>query len=196
MHLPGILILLALAAFPLVAPSLGLDFYISMVRRVFIFAMVATSLNFILGYGGMVALGHAAFFGVGAYAVAILASEGVTQGWVAWLAAGRRADHPLERAVEARSVLTIDYRDEQARPSKRDVRPLGLWFWGKVWTVVGWCELRADFRAFRIDRIASITCDGRVFKHERGKQLADFYRQMERDEAARDWAHRRSQNAP
>jgi len=87
MHLPGVLILLALAVFPLVAPSLGLDFYISMVRRVFIFAMVATSLNFILGYGGMVALGHAAFFGVGAYAVAILASEGIMQGWVAWPAA-------------------------------------------------------------------------------------------------------------
>src|SRR5690606_38393935 len=87
MHLPRLLLLLALIVSPLVAPSPGLAFYISMVRRVFIFAMVATSLNFILGYGGMVALGHAAFFGAGAYAVAILASEGITQGWVAWPAA-------------------------------------------------------------------------------------------------------------
>lgn len=79
-----VLVLLALAAFPLAAPLLGLEFYVSMVRRVFIFAMVATSLNFILGYGGMVALGHAAFFGVGAYTVAILGSEGVTAGWLAW----------------------------------------------------------------------------------------------------------------
>ena len=108
----------------------------------------------------------------------------------------RRTIDTLERAVEARHVLTIDYRDEAGASSCRDIRPLGLWFWGKVWTVVGWCELRGDFRAFRIDRIASITCDGRVFRHESGKQLADFYRQMERDEAARDWAHRRSQNAP
>lgn len=110
--------------------------------------------------------------------------------------AERQMIDTLERAVEARHVLTIDYRDEAGASSSRDIRPLGLWFWGKVWTVVGWCELRGDFRAFRIDRIASITCDGRVFKNERGKQLADFYRQMERDEAARDWAHRRSQNAP
>lgn len=109
--------------------------------------------------------------------------------------AERRTIDTLERAVEARHVLKIDYRDEAGASSCRDIRPLGLWFWGKVWTVVGWCELRGDFRAFRIDRIASIACEGTVFKHERGKQLADFYRQMERDEAARDWAHRRSQKA-
>lgn len=84
---PGVLVLLALAAFPLAAPLLGLEFYVSMVRRIFIFAIVATSLNFILGYGGMVALGHAAFFGVGAYTVAILGNEGITAGWLAWPAA-------------------------------------------------------------------------------------------------------------
>ena len=91
----------------------------------------------------------------------------------------------IERAVEKREVLTLDYRDEAGRPSARDVRPLGLWFWGKVWTLVAWCEMRADFRAFRIDRIASVMVTGRIFKPERGKQLADFYRSMERGERAR-----------
>ncbi|CAB5721525.1 leucine/isoleucine/valine transporter permease subunit [Delftia tsuruhatensis] len=81
------LALLALALFPLVAPALGLDFYISFVRRVLIYALAATSLNLILGYGGMVALGHAAFFGAGAYAVGILAMHGVTSALVAWPAA-------------------------------------------------------------------------------------------------------------
>ncbi|MBD9580756.1 branched-chain amino acid ABC transporter permease [Delftia sp. DLF01] len=79
--------MLALAVFPLVAPALGLDFYISFVRRVLIYALAATSLNLILGYGGMVALGHAAFFGAGAYAVGILAMNGVTSALVAWPAA-------------------------------------------------------------------------------------------------------------
>ena len=65
----------------------------------------------------------------------------------------------IERAVEKREVLTLDYRDEAGRPSARDVRPLGLWFWGKVWTLVAWCEMRADFRAFRIDRIAELARD-------------------------------------
>jgi predicted DNA-binding transcriptional regulator YafY len=58
------------------------------------------------------------------------------------------------------------------------VRPLGLWYWGKVWTLVGWCELRTDFRVFRIDRIASAGPTGMAFKPERGKMLADFYREF------------------
>ncbi len=91
----------------------------------------------------------------------------------------RAAVDLAERAVEERQVLSLDYRDEQGRPTQRDVRPLGLWFWGKVWTLVAWCELRDDFRAFRIDRVAGVTPAGRTFRHERGKTLADFYRRME-----------------
>ncbi len=56
---------------------------------------------------------------------------------------------------------------------------LGLWFWGKVWTLVAWCELRDDFRMFRLDRIAGMETDGAPFRPERGKTLADFYRTME-----------------
>ncbi|WP_292898077.1 helix-turn-helix transcriptional regulator [Nitratireductor sp.] len=95
----------------------------------------------------------------------------------------REAIDTLERSVETRDVLSIDYRDEAGRTSKRDVRPLGLWFWGKVWTLVAWCELRGDFRTFRIDRIATMALAGRTFRPERGKQLADFYRRMEMHEA-------------
>jgi predicted DNA-binding transcriptional regulator YafY len=87
----------------------------------------------------------------------------------------------LERAVERREVLTLDYRDEAGRSTIRDVRPLGLWFWGKVWTLAAWCELRGDFRAFRIDRLNSVAHAGRTFKPERGRLLADFYRRMERE---------------
>ena len=94
----------------------------------------------------------------------------------------RRAIDVLEHAIEDRSVLAVDYRDGAGNGSKRDIRPLGLWFWGKVWTLVAWCELRNDFRAFRIDRIATVELTGRGFRPERGKQLADFYRRLERAE--------------
>lgn len=94
----------------------------------------------------------------------------------------RRAIDVLEHAIEDRSVLAVDYRDGAGNGSKRDIRPLGLWFWGKVWTLVAWCELRNDFRAFRIDRIATVELAGRGFRPERGKQLADFYRRLERAE--------------
>ena len=90
-----------------------------------------------------------------------------------------RARHLLdriERAVEARVRLSLDYADEAGARTERVVRPLGLWFWGKVWTLVGWCELRDDFRMFRVDRIADMT-EGARFREERGKTLAGFYAQ-------------------
>ncbi len=80
----------------------------------------------------------------------------------------------IERATEARMRLRIAYADEAGVATDRAVRPLGLWFWGKVWTLVAWCELRADFRMFRVDRITGMTADG-TFRDERGKRLADFY---------------------
>ncbi len=82
-----VLALAALIAFPLLAPLYGLEFYVSFVRRIFIYALAASALNLVLGYGGLVALGHAAFFGAGAYTVGILATEGVDSGLIAWPAA-------------------------------------------------------------------------------------------------------------
>jgi predicted DNA-binding transcriptional regulator YafY len=80
----------------------------------------------------------------------------------------------IERASYEKRRLTIIYRDESDSATTRTVRPLGLWYWGKVWTMVCWCELRAGFRMFRIDRIAEIT-EGERFKDEAGKTLRDFY---------------------
>jgi branched-chain amino acid transport system permease protein len=73
--------------FPLVMHVLDQAFYISFATRILIYAMAAASLNLVLGYGGMVSFGHAAFFGAGAYIVGILAFEGVTSLWVSWPAA-------------------------------------------------------------------------------------------------------------
>ena len=67
-----LVLLLFFAALPAVAVLAGEEFYIGQFRRILIFAIVAISLDLILGYGGMVSLGHAAFFGIGAYVVAIL----------------------------------------------------------------------------------------------------------------------------
>jgi branched-chain amino acid transport system permease protein len=76
--------LIAAIAFPLVAQVLDQLFYVSFASRVMIFALAATSLNLILGYGGMVSFGHAAFFGAGAYVVGILMAHGVDSAWIAW----------------------------------------------------------------------------------------------------------------
>lgn len=76
-----------LAAFPLLAPLVGLDYYVNFVRRVLIFALAAASLNFILGFGGLVALGHMGFVGVGAYTLVALADAGQVSAWLLWPAA-------------------------------------------------------------------------------------------------------------
>ncbi|MFC5497746.1 branched-chain amino acid ABC transporter permease [Caenimonas terrae] len=69
--------LLAALALPWALQAAGADFYLGVASRILIYAVAATSLNLLLGYGGMISLGHAAFFGLGAYASAILLSEGV-----------------------------------------------------------------------------------------------------------------------
>jgi branched-chain amino acid transport system permease protein len=91
-------VLLALLAFPFIASATGTDFYVSLASRILIFALAATSLNLILGFGGMVSFGHAAFVGLGAYTVAIAMQAGLLSAWVAW---------PLAMLVSAVFALAI-----------------------------------------------------------------------------------------
>jgi branched-chain amino acid transport system permease protein len=79
--------LVALIAFPLVMQHYNEPFYVVLASRILIFALVATSLNLVVGFGGMVCFGHAAFFGAGAYVVAILMMHGISSAWVTWPAA-------------------------------------------------------------------------------------------------------------
>jgi branched-chain amino acid transport system permease protein len=85
-------LLLVLAAVPPAAALLAEPFYLDLLRRVMIFAIAAISLNLILGYGGMVSFGHAAYLGIGAYAVGVLSYHGIDNGWLQWgLAIGASA---------------------------------------------------------------------------------------------------------
>jgi len=86
----------------------------------------------------------------------------------------RRRIDQLERAAETRLRLHFAYADAEGIATARTVRPLGLWFWGKVWTLIAWCELRDDFRMFRVDRIKDIREKDR-FRAERDKSLAVFF---------------------
>ena len=73
--------IVALALVPLAAILLGQPYYVTLVSRIMIFALAAVGLNLVLGYGAMVSFGHALYIGIGAYAVGILSSYGVTNGW-------------------------------------------------------------------------------------------------------------------
>jgi predicted DNA-binding transcriptional regulator YafY len=59
------------------------------------------------------------------------------------------------------------------------VRPLGCFYWGEVWTLAAWCEVRDGFRNFRVDRIETIGLSDQRFRDEPGKTLADLFRRFE-----------------
>jgi branched-chain amino acid transport system permease protein len=82
-----VLALALLIAFPLAMLAIDHLFYVSFASRVLIYAIAATSLNLVLGYGGMISFGHAAFVGAGAYVASIAIAEGVTSAWLGWPAA-------------------------------------------------------------------------------------------------------------
>ena len=91
----------------------------------------------------------------------------------------RAAMDQLHPAIAQRRVVKLAYRDASDAPTERTVRPLALYFWGNSWTLAAWCELRADFRTFRLDRITTIATQEQRFADEAGKRFEDFIRAME-----------------
>lgn len=93
-------------------------------------------------------------------------------------AATRQRLQDLREAVQAQRKVRITYNDLQSKTSQRTVRPLGCFYWGKVWTLTAWCEARSDFRNFRMDRIQGFELQTAGFNQEAGKTLADFLRTL------------------
>lgn len=85
----------------------------------------------------------------------------------------------LRGAIRDGRKVRFRYLDEGGNESRRTVRPLALAFWGKIWSMASWCELRQDFRSFRLDRISEIDFQ-ESFTAEPGKTLDDFIRYVTR----------------
>ncbi len=83
----------------------------------------------------------------------------------------------LRRTIRERRKVELDYCDAVGRPTRRRVWPLGLFFYGPVWLLAAWCELRQDFRMFRVDRMAEAVFLDATFAPTRGRTLEDFSRQ-------------------
>ncbi len=82
----------------------------------------------------------------------------------------------LREATGQRRKLQFDYLDLKDAHSQRTVWPLGCFYWGRVWTLVAWCEARQDFRSFRVDRMHSLVVLDAAFGPVAGRTLADFLR--------------------
>lgn len=83
----------------------------------------------------------------------------------------------VRRAIGEHRSLTFEYRDQKGQASARSVRPLGLYYWGATWTLAAWCEMRRDFRNFRIDRMKSPAA-GEPFASEPAQSLDAFIAAM------------------
>ena len=101
-------------------------------------------------------------------------------------AATRKRLETLRIAAEAKHTLRLVYVDLKEQRSERVVRPLGCFYWGAVWTLAAWCEARAGFRNFRVDRIEALQVLEARFRDEPGKTLADLFREVEAEQAERD----------
>ena len=85
-----------------------------------------------------------------------------------------RALRPLRAAIRQRRKVRLDYVDSGDRSTERTVRPLGVFFWGRSWTLAAYCELREDFRTFRLDRIAAVEFLAERYPQEQGRRLVDY----------------------
>ena len=101
-------------------------------------------------------------------------------------AATRKRLETLRIAAEAKHTLRLVYVDLKEQRSERVVRPLGCFYWGAVWTLAAWCEARAGFRNFRVDRIEALQVLEARFRDGPGKTLADLFREVEAEQAERD----------
>jgi predicted DNA-binding transcriptional regulator YafY len=93
----------------------------------------------------------------------------------------------LHSAAQERRIVLLAYSREDGQPSVRRVHPLALYFWGGTWTLAAWCELRTDFRSFRVDRVEHADSLDEYFIPRAGQTLADYLQKVRKqfgDESA------------
>ncbi|WP_223423323.1 helix-turn-helix transcriptional regulator [Tateyamaria pelophila] len=80
----------------------------------------------------------------------------------------------LRAAIRAKQKLKLTYHSKGDTITSRTIRPLHMEYWGRVWTLTAWCELRQAFRVFRVDLIQSAEALPEMFIDEPGKSLSDY----------------------
>lgn len=83
----------------------------------------------------------------------------------------------LRPAIRQQFKVEMHYQREDGTASERRICPLGLVYWGRVWTLIGWCELRDAFRHFRVDRIQAFSVSAERFETTPGRSLQDYMQQ-------------------
>jgi predicted DNA-binding transcriptional regulator YafY len=90
----------------------------------------------------------------------------------------------LRAAIKARRKVALAYRDRGDASTARTVQPLGVFYWGSSWSLGAWCELRRDFRNFRLDRVTKLDVLAETFTDLPGRTLRDFFQHYRDEERA------------
>jgi predicted DNA-binding transcriptional regulator YafY len=80
----------------------------------------------------------------------------------------------LRGALRGRRVVELDYVDLEGQRTTRPVRPLALTAYSEGWLLIAWCELRNDFRVFRVDRVTKLAVTKTTFENQPGRDLATY----------------------
>lgn len=80
----------------------------------------------------------------------------------------------LRQSINGRIIVKVTYQKLNGEISDRELWPLGMYYWGKVWTLVAWCELRQAYRAFRVDRMQKINPLDKHYSEVDGRSLDDY----------------------
>ena len=84
----------------------------------------------------------------------------------------------FRKAIRQKRKMQLNYRSASEALTERTIRPLAIEAWGHAWTATAWCELREDFRMFRLDRVMEAKMLDAIFRPEPGRTLADYLKQL------------------
>jgi len=80
----------------------------------------------------------------------------------------------INTTIMERGVLQISYSNLTGVASQREIEPLGLYYWGRTWTLASWCRMRQEFRSFRIDRIEKMNPTGEKIIAAKARTLRSY----------------------
>ncbi|MCP4529498.1 MAG: YafY family transcriptional regulator [Aestuariibacter sp.] len=85
----------------------------------------------------------------------------------------------VRECIRRKQFVTFSYLDLSDQVTERTIRPLALISFSPIWLLAGWCEMRQNFRNFRLDRISDFSVSSQRFRDEKGKALADYLKEQD-----------------
>ena len=92
----------------------------------------------------------------------------------------------LRHSIRQQRVIRVEYQRADGERSARHLEPLGLFYWGRTWTLVAWCRLRWEYRQFRLDRLLGVEVTEEFFELQRNKSLDHYVSEVTAQHPAMD----------